>query len=419
MNEELKDKLEPLLTGRTLSEALTILPFYDEEIREKPAEERLTGLDDIYDIYISSEMSAEIYNKLYLAMYRSMEKKYSVLAVKQGYQNMKMMRKQVFDSVIGGSDCFTVIGNAGIGKTKAISRAAELISGNRVIELSSPFTYVIPCLTLQCPFDCSVKSMLLEILRNIDLILGTEHYNSALRSRCSADVLIGTVSQLCMNHIGLLVIDEIQNVTNNKNGTALVSALTQLINNSGTSICMVGTPEVNVFLAKTAFLARRATGMQYTSLKYDDYFKKFCKIVYGYQYTREKTHIDPKTTEWLYEHSGGIISNVISLIHDAQEIAIIKGMEQLNIASLRAAYEERMYMLHSYIAPGIVHNSSSTVVALKKSVIPKNIPINDDFSAHNKKGSVSIQELYETSKAKKVDYFSLLREHYTVEEIKI
>ena len=93
MNEELKDKLEPLLTGRTLSEALTILPFYDEEIRERTAEERLTGLDDIYDIYISSEMSAEIYNKLYLAMYRSMEKKYSVLAVKQGYQNMKMMRK--------------------------------------------------------------------------------------------------------------------------------------------------------------------------------------------------------------------------------------------------------------------------------------------------------------------------------------
>lgn len=52
------------------------------------------------------------------------------------------------------------------------------------------------------------------------------------------DTLIGTVSQVALNHIGLLIIDEIQNVVN-KNGKAIIGTLTQLINNSGLSIVKI------------------------------------------------------------------------------------------------------------------------------------------------------------------------------------
>ena len=55
-------------------------------------------------------------------------------------------------------------------------------------------------------------------------------------------MLIGNVSQVALNHIGILIVDEIQNVVNSKHGKTLVKMLTQLINNSGISICMVGTP---------------------------------------------------------------------------------------------------------------------------------------------------------------------------------
>ena len=39
-------------------------------------------------------------------------------------------------------------------------------------------------------------------------------------------MLIGAVSQVALNHIGLLVVDEIQNVFNSKNGKSLVGTLT-------------------------------------------------------------------------------------------------------------------------------------------------------------------------------------------------
>lgn len=116
-------------------------------------------------------------------------------------------------------------------------------------------------------------------------------------------MLIGSVSQVALNHIGMLIVDEIQNVVNSKNGKSLIGSLTQLINNSGISICMVGTPECNPFFEQAMQLARRSVGLQYQNMPYDAYFESFCKILFEYQYVRNQTEITPMITEWLYEHS--------------------------------------------------------------------------------------------------------------------
>ena len=137
---------------------------------------------------------------------------------------------------------------SGIGKSSAVFRAIDLIMTKRVIEIEEPYCRIAPCIIVQCPFDSSVKGLLLEILRKVDEVLGSKYYVNALKARASVDMLIGSVSQAALNHIGLLVVDEIQNVVNSRNGKSLVGMLTQLINNSGISICMVGTPEASLFL---------------------------------------------------------------------------------------------------------------------------------------------------------------------------
>lgn len=174
-------------------------------------------------------------------------------------------------------------------------------------------------------------------------------------------MLIGNVSQVALNHIGLLVIDEIQNVCHNRNGSNLVSVLTQLINNSGISICMVGTPESANFFEREMQLARRSLGLHYMELPYNQYFKMFCQTVHNYQYVRNRTDISDLIIEWLYEHSSGLVSLVISLIHDAQEIAIMNGNETLDIQTLDMAYQERFKMMHDYIRPAIITKQSAPV----------------------------------------------------------
>lgn len=408
-------KLPEMKSGNELISALSIIPEYDEIICQQNQAVRLMALSELYQIYIPSQMSLEIYSKLYLALLRSMQKKGTQMAIKQRYENYKAIQQQSYSGILGGSDSFTIIGTSGIGKSSAISRAISLITENRIIETDKPYTKIIPCLIVQCPFDSSVKGLLLEILRKVDEELGTDHYIHAVKSRASTtDMLIGAVSSIALNNIGMLVVDEIQNVANSKNGKSLIGALTQLINNSGISICMVGTPESTVFFEQAMQLARRSVGLQYTTMNYDDYFQSFCKIIFKYQFLKNRTEITAAITEWLYEHSAGIISVVVSLIHDAQEIAILTGKEVLNLDTLNEAYQQRLSLLHGYIQPSVIQNKPTT----KKKKTAASVRKSQTQSQPKQEG-YSITEIAERAKAENLDVVELLKEVYTVVEVAI
>lgn len=408
-------KLPEMKSGNELISELSIIPEYDETICQQNQAARLMALSDLYQIYIPSQMSLEIYSKLYLALLRSMQKKGTQMAIKQRYENYRAIQQQSYSGILGGSDSFTIIGTSGIGKSSAISRAISLITENRIIETDKPYTKIIPCLIVQCPFDSSVKGLLLEILRKVDEELGTDHYNHAIKSRAATtDMLIGSVSSIALNHIGMLVVDEIQNVVNSKNGKSLIGALTQLINNSGVSICMVGTPESTLFFEQAMQLARRSVGLQYTTMKYDEYFQSFCKIIFKYQFLKNQTEITAAITEWLYEHSAGVVSVVVSLIHDAQEIAILTGKEVLNLDTLNEAYQQRLTLLHGYIQPSVIQNKPTT----KKKKTAASIKKNQTQSQPKQEG-YSITEIAEKAKAENLDVVELLKEVYTIVEVSV
>lgn len=406
-------ELPEMKSGEELIEELSIFPEYDDSIRQESQTIRLMRLSELYRLYIPSPMSTEIYAKLYLALLRSLQKKGTQVAIRQKYQNYNRIQNQDYRGIIGGSDSFTIIGTSGIGKSSAISRVIELITENRVIEIEEPYVKVIPCVVVQCPFDSSVKGLLLEILRKVDEELGSSYYKNAVRARATTDMLIGSVSQVALNHVGLLIVDEIQNVVNSKNGKSLIGSLTQLINNSGISICMVGTPECNPFFEQAMQLARRSVGLQYQSMAYDAYFESFCKILFEHQYVRHKTEITPVITEWLYEHSAGVLSIVVSLIHDAQEIAILSGKEILDMEMLNQAYDQRLSFLHSYIQPSISQRKQTSRPKKKN-------PVNKIGSVQEMgKECVSISNLAIQAKEENLDMVALLKEFYTVEEVTI
>ena len=349
MGNYLLGAMPEMITGQSLEEKLCILPEYDEAIRQRSVSERLIALQDIYRIFIPNKMSREIYSKLYLALLRSLQKKQSILAVRQFSENSKMIRQKFYESIIGGSDSFTIIGPSGIGKSSAVSRAINILTETPVLDFS--YTKIIACLQVQAPADSSVKGLLLEILRKADEMLQTTYHQNAVRSHATVDMLIGSVSQVALNHIGLLIVDEIQNVVNSKNGKAVIGTLTQLINNSGVSICMVGTPESTLFFDQAMMLARRSLGLSYSLMEYGDEFRRFCRSLLGYCYVKTPPSIDESMLMWLYTHSSGNASVVVSLIHDAQEIAILEDLERLDISTLTIAFEKRLTMLHDFIIP--------------------------------------------------------------------
>ena len=70
MNGKLLSQLPDFLCGDKLINQLQILPNYNINIANETMPTRLLALSELYDIYIPSQLSVDVYNKLYMALLR-------------------------------------------------------------------------------------------------------------------------------------------------------------------------------------------------------------------------------------------------------------------------------------------------------------------------------------------------------------
>lgn len=398
--------IPPMLTGAELHKALAVNPEYDPAIRQASAAERLVALNTLYDVYYPFSMSSTIYSKMYLSMIRSLQKKTGKLAVQQRNANHFGRRQSYFG--ISNADSFTITGASGIGKSTAISRAISLMGGDNIITLTSPYCKILPVLVVQCPWDSSVKGLFLSILKAIDDALDTSYYPNASKSRVTTDLLIGMVSNALLNGVGLVVVDEIQNVVNSRNGAALIGSLVELINQSQVSICMIGVPDCIPFFEQDYKLARRSLGIHIGEIPFDADFAGFCATLYQYKYVSGDMILTDGIIQWLYDHSGGVTANVVSLIHDAMEIAILDGTETVTIETLNQAYSQRLGLLHSHI------DLARVKMAAKREATPE-LPALSETASSFEKGLLT--QTVAEAKRKEVPVLDLLKQRITIVEV--
>ena len=193
--------------------------------------------------------------------------------------------------------------------------------------------------------------------------------------------------------------------------------LTQLINNSEISICMVGTPICEIFFEKEIQLARRALGLRYRSCEYNDYFRSFVELIFSYQYTNKKMELSESICRWLYEHSGGILSLVVSIMYDVQELAILSGEEIINLPLLEKVYKERYQMMSSYVhlLDKRPSQTSETKSAKKSDVsampeVLEKKEITQDFK---------LDELLMSAKKMKADAVTVIKDYVNVVEVAV
>lgn len=179
---------------------------------------------------------------------------------------------------------------------------------------------------------------------------------------------------------------------------------------------MIGTPESAVFFEQAAHLARRSVGLNFSALPYDEEFKEFCSIVYAYQYVKHPSPLTEKELLWLYGHSAGVVAVVVTLLHDAQEIAILSGRECLNIETLNLAYEQRLSMLHSYIHPSV---TPKRTVHSSRTGKGKTLAVAETDTSAIDTSEDLISRLVQKAKEENLDIVSLLAKHISVTEVQI
>lgn len=126
----------PCIMGKEEFFASTVYyPPVPEKTGNMAMEARLVSLQELNELYLPTEMSLQIYYKLYSAMQRSMEKKVNtVLCNQQRANNDRSIHEGNLSGIIGGVDSLTVIGPSGIGKSDAIAKAVQAMGGDTVME---------------------------------------------------------------------------------------------------------------------------------------------------------------------------------------------------------------------------------------------------------------------------------------------
>ena len=232
---------------------------------------------------------------------------------------------------------FCLVGDSGMGKTSAVNHTLAIYP--QALYHSSYNGTSFPCvqivwMRLECPQDASVKGLCSEFFMEFDRITGENTFHKfAAGGRATTDQMIPQMAMLAQRHgLGLLVIDEIQNLSAAKSGGAqrMLNFIVQLVNKIGLPVLLVGTPPAIGLLSADLMTIRRSTGQQgmtcLSPLERDTFdWKALVKGIWKYQWTAEKTPLSQELQDELHALSHGNIDAAIKLFMETQRLAIRTG----------------------------------------------------------------------------------------------
>lgn len=243
----------------------------------------------------------------------------------------------------------TLIGCSGIGKSYGLSQILNLYP--QVIEhqgnVNQIRTSQIVYLLVQCPHEGSVKSLCANIIAEISKATGENYTDEIVTKRPTLQVLKVRLAHLMALHrVGLLVIDEIQNLaTNKKSRTELFNFIVDLANSLSVPILYVGTPKLYGFMQKDLRIARRFAS--FGVLDWDRLYKgtpewnTFISALSRVTLLKDTSSgLSQELIDALYECSQGIVDILIKLFILTQLNCMALAQESLSPEAIYAVFEK-------------------------------------------------------------------------------
>lgn len=232
---------------------------------------------------------------------------------------------------------FTFLGISGIGKTTSLNRilnAYQQAIGHSNYEGLRQNLVQLTWLKVDCSHDGSIKGIGENLFEQVDELLGTTYYSQYASSDYKARRLIPAIRHVAITHcLGLLIVDEIQNLSHLKSGGAqkMLQFFVQLRNEVGVPVILVGTPSAKSILQSTFATARRGCSQGYVSwrrLPFNDDWTLFVEGMWSYQWTKKSTELTSALSEKLYYESQGILDVAVKLYALAQCKVIVSGEDE-------------------------------------------------------------------------------------------
>lgn len=242
------------------------------------------------------------------------------------------------------ADSLTIIGISGVGKTTTIERLLlmypQVIYHTNYNNQHFTITQIV-WLKIETPDDGSLATLCRNFFVSIDGILNTRYFQKYGYSNRSPSLMMldmAYVANLC--GIGVLVIDEIQQLLDTKNNmNEIFNFFVSLSNTLGIPTILIGTPMAKHLFKKNLRQARRSSSSGY--IEWDkmniesDEWKQFIKTLWKMQCLKEYAELTDVFNKEFYDQTQGIISVAVNLFILAQEKAIIKRQEKITVNLLK------------------------------------------------------------------------------------
>ena len=352
--------IEALPTSLSPKEFFDEIEWYPVLGELRTLTQRKTALSLLPTTFVPLSYMFSIYD----SMFRMMESSYHTMTSRESAIRINALfaGKTSTGSYGTQAQSGALLGTPGIGKTTTARRCLSLLPQviNHKKYLGEPFyTKQVLWLYVECPSDASQKTMAYNIVRALDLAVGGNHLDYLMRVRSTASSAAATyIKILCMTyHVGLLVIDEIQNVVGtaqkSKQIKPLIRFLTELTNDTCTAVYFVGTTMADNVFSSEEYLRRRTRGPRLLPFKPDAGYRQFLQSLWPYQVTEQSAELTDNLANQLYAYSGGVPAYITSLFMEAQAQALLHHKRKIDKQLVTQAAEYLTIQPPSKIGKGM------------------------------------------------------------------
>jgi len=357
------EALPPILEREAAVDQMQKLVRVDEAERAAPAQVRLHMVEDIAKSFLQP-----------LDAHVGLFSTVSVL-IRGGYAHRDPSRPEFLRTLLEGARKLEVepgseapqqnmgpgsghalIGMSGVGKSTAIEavlRCYPQVIWHPRMHGSLRSVLQIVWLKLSCPHDGSIKELCHLFFEEVDRLLGTDYKSVYAAKSTTTNRLRSGMARVAFIHgLGLLVVDEIQNLNEAKSGgdRLMMNFFKILRDVMKVPMLLIGTKAAISVLGGDFQVARRHAGIPLLEpMKPDDGFEFFLESLFEAQYLRLPVAVTPSTVALLYDLSQGITDIVVQLFMQAQSRALACGVETLSDDLFKEVYDDCFGLLHPFL----------------------------------------------------------------------
>lgn len=265
---------------------------------------------------------------------------------------------------------FALVGDSGTGKTTAMNNILSLyppVIGHTIYKGKPLPLKQLVWLKLDCPANGSLKVLCQNFFNKVDFLLGSIYSKQYVKQRCTKETLLAPMAQIASLHgLGVLVIDEIQRLSLQKNGgeKEMLNYFTELINTIGLPVIIIGTPEALPLISASFAEARRASGQEdpiFRNLDNGPEWELFLSSLWELQWTRKICPLTPELQNIMYYESQGNLDIAVKIYRLVQWKAISSGTEIITPDLIRGVCRKSLVLVqpmlnvlrHGYLLDGI------------------------------------------------------------------